>query len=78
LGNPWLVTTLWQAQYYIKSQNTDKAKTLLGWVANHAGPSGMFPEQVDPETGEPIGVMPLVWSHAAFVETVLLLSGIIS
>jgi GH15 family glucan-1,4-alpha-glucosidase len=78
LGNPWLVTTLWQAQYYIKSQNTDKAKTLLEWVANHAGPSGMFPEQVDPETGEPIGVMPLVWSHAAFVETVLLLSGIIS
>jgi GH15 family glucan-1,4-alpha-glucosidase len=36
----------------------------------------MLPEQVDPESGEAVGVSPLVWSHATFIDTILLLSGI--
>jgi glucoamylase len=78
LGNPWIVATLWQAQYYIKTQRPEQAKELIKWTMEHCGPSGMLPEQVDPETGDSIGVMPLVWSHAAFVDTVLMLAGVIS
>jgi len=76
LGNPWMVCTLWMAQYYIKSGQADKARQTLDLVIKHASASGMLPEQIDPETGEAVGVSPLVWSHATFIDTVLLLSGI--
>jgi glucoamylase len=75
-GNPWIITTLWMAQYYIKKQQPDKATKLIDWVASHASNSGMLSEQIDPETSDPVGVSPLVWSHANFVDTMLLLFGI--
>jgi GH15 family glucan-1,4-alpha-glucosidase len=28
-------------------------------------------EQINPTTGEPASVMPLIWSHAEFINTVL-------
>lgn len=74
MGNPWFVTTLWLAQYYIRQKNTDKAKELLDWAVDHMLPSGVMAEQVHPETGDSISVAPLVWSHAEFVNTVLDLS----
>ncbi|MBX4199418.1 hypothetical protein KW789_00800 [Candidatus Saccharibacteria bacterium] len=74
LGNPWIITTLWMAQYYMKSGQKDKAVQIMDWALDKAGPSGMFPEQVDPEDGSPVGVNPLVWSHSTFVETALMLS----
>jgi oligosaccharide amylase len=70
-GNPWFVTTLWLAQYYIAQAKTkaelDKAIGIMEWVARHALPSGVLAEQVDPYTNEPISVSPLTWSHATFV-----------
>jgi glucoamylase len=78
LGNPWIVATLWMAQYYIKTNQAAKATKIIDWVQAHASPSGMLPEQVDPESGEAVGVSPLVWSHATFIDTILLLSGITS
>jgi GH15 family glucan-1,4-alpha-glucosidase len=77
-GNPWIVCTLWMAQYYIKNQQQDKARQLIDWTQEHSSASGMLSEQIDPESGEQLGVSPLVWSHATFIDTVLLLSGIIS
>ncbi len=74
LGNPWIITTLWLAQYYIGSGRADEAAKLIGWVMDRAGASGMLSEQVDPNTGIGVGVTPLVWSHSTFVETVLMLS----
>jgi glucoamylase len=73
LGNPWVVCTLWMAQYYIKKNQTDKAVKLVDWAAAHTSGSGMLPEQVDPESGEALGVSPLIWSHADFIDTVLML-----
>jgi glucoamylase len=70
-GNPWFVTTLWLAQYYIALAKTkaelDKAINIMEWVAAHALPSGVLAEQVNPYTNEPISVSPLTWSHATFV-----------
>jgi len=70
-GNPWFVTTLWVAQYYIRTKQLDKAKQYVDWMLKHALPSGMLSEQLNPVDGTPIGVTPLVWTHAELVNTVL-------
>jgi GH15 family glucan-1,4-alpha-glucosidase len=73
-GNPWFVTTLWLAQYYIALAKTktelDKAFDIMHWAADHALPSGVLAEQVNPDTNEPISVSPLTWSHATFIAVV--------
>lgn len=75
-GNPWFVTTLWLAQYYIRANHTEQASQLIVWCLEHASSSGMLSEQVHPETGVHTGVSPLVWSHAELVNTVLDISDI--
>lgn len=73
-GNPWFVTTLWLAQYYIATAKTknelDKALEIMRWTAQHSLPSGVLAEQVNPNTNEPISVSPLTWSHATFIAAV--------
>ncbi len=75
-GNPWIVTTLWQAQHIISRAKgeADLAKVveLLHWVHTLAAPSGILPEQVDPVTGASRSASPLAWSHAEYVTTVLM------
>lgn len=71
LGNPWFVTTLWMAQYYIRTKQLDKAKHYVQWTMDRALPSGALSEQVNPSTGEIVSVTPLAWSHAEFINTVL-------
>ncbi len=71
VGNPWLVTTLWMAQYYIRVGKLDRSKQLLAWVQEHCLPSGVMPEQVDPTDGKPVSVAPLIWSQAEYINTVL-------
>jgi GH15 family glucan-1,4-alpha-glucosidase len=70
-GNPWFVTTLWLAQYYATNGNTDKASKLVDWTLSLQLPSGMLSEQVEPSTGVPISVTPLVWSHAELINAIL-------
>lgn len=70
-GNPWFVTTLWLAQYYIQMRDMPKAAELVNWTMQRALPSGALSEQIDPEDSSTVGVAPLVWSHAEFINTVL-------
>lgn len=70
-GNPWIVCTLWLAQYLQAAGEIDQAKQLLEWASARALQSGVLSEQFDPETGFAIGVTPLVWSHAEFINTSL-------
>ncbi len=70
-GNPWIVSTLWLAQYYGVTGQKDKATELLDWCLSRELPSGVLSEQFDPENGSPLGVTPLVWSHAEMVNTLL-------
>ena len=48
-GNPWFVTTLWLAQYYIASAKTkddlSRAEGIMDWVADRALPSGVLAER---------------------------------
>lgn len=74
-GNPWFICTLWLAQYEIERAKTipeleERARPLMQWVVDHALPSGVLAEQVNPYTGEPMSVSPLTWSHATFVSAV--------
>jgi GH15 family glucan-1,4-alpha-glucosidase len=76
MGNPWIIATLWIAQYYIRTQQLDRARDIADWAMGHALHSGMLPEQINPDTGYAVSVTPLVWSHAEFVNTLLDLSKI--
>ena len=74
-GNPWFICTMWLAQYEIEkaksvSELDAHALPCMRWVVDHALPSGVLAEQVNPYTGAPMSVSPLTWSHATFVAVV--------
>lgn len=71
LGNPWIVTSLWLAQYFIAVNDDESANLLIDWAINRAYNSGILGEQFDPDTGLNLGVAPLVWSHAEMINTIL-------
>jgi GH15 family glucan-1,4-alpha-glucosidase len=73
--NPWFVCTYWLAQYYVQSKQTQKARAIVDWSLTHTLNSGIMSEQIHPVTGSPLGVAPLVWSHAELINTVLDISG---
>ncbi|CAN5799531.1 glycoside hydrolase family 15 protein [soil metagenome] len=74
-GNPWLICTLWLAQYEIaRAQNVEELKRAvpyLEWAAARTSHSGVLAEQFDPHTGMPISVSPLTWSHATAIIAVM-------
>lgn len=69
--NPWFVCSLWLAQMYIQLGKIDQAKQLLAWSLKYTLEGGIMSEQIHPETGQPLGVAPLVWSHAELINTSL-------
>jgi GH15 family glucan-1,4-alpha-glucosidase len=71
LGNPWAVSTLWLGQYYAGIGETEKAQSMLQWALDRELPSGTLSEQYDPENGVLLSVVPLVWSHAEMINTIL-------
>jgi oligosaccharide amylase len=77
LSNPWIITTLWEAQLELNkpnlvASNLGYVEQVLDWVAQHMYQSGVLSEQIDPYTGASLSATPLVWSHSVLVETVLL------
>jgi GH15 family glucan-1,4-alpha-glucosidase len=71
-GNWWNITSLWLAQYYIETEQRDKAQKILSWVTDHASKgTGTLSEQLSPVNGSIVSVAPLTWSHAEFVATLL-------
>lgn len=72
-GNPWIITTLWYAQWKIAVaqtvQDLIEPVAMLEWAAKWASPTGLLPEQLHPQSGKPLSVSPLTWSHAEYVNT---------
>ncbi len=66
-GNPWTITTLWLARYYVRAGDIPRAVEALAWVSSHAQGSGVLSEQVNPYDGSPLSASPLAWAHAEFV-----------
>lgn len=76
LSNPWLITTMWEALRKVSGDQIDQqdlnaVEKTLAWVAEHAYPSGVLAEQLEPHTGRSLSATPLVWSHAVYVDLVL-------
>jgi GH15 family glucan-1,4-alpha-glucosidase len=73
-GNPWIICTLWMANYEIElassMEELESPKQILSWVLQQALPSGILPEQLNPFDGSPLSVAPLTWSHATYIHTV--------
>lgn len=74
-GNPWILTTLWYAEYLIANARAEadfeRVREIFSWVVRHAQSSGVLSEQLHPQTGEQICAAPLTWAHAEYVSTVL-------
>ncbi len=74
-GNPWILCTLWLAEWYIararSAAELSRPLELLRWAVSRGLPSGVLPEQVHPYDGRPLSVSPLTWSHAQFVHATL-------
>ena len=74
-GNPWVVTTLWLAEYEIaratNKKQLDVVRGRLQWTLDRANEAGMLSEQYDSERCTPTSVTPLTWSHAQYVTTFL-------
>ena len=68
-GNPWVISNLWLANYYLNKGEKKKAEECLGFVVKSATEHGFLPEQVDNKTMKPAWVIGLGWSHAMFVTT---------
>ncbi|WP_457628015.1 glycoside hydrolase family 15 protein [Persephonella sp.] len=73
-GNPWVITTMWLADWYIATNQIEEAIRLLRWATERQSEAGLLAEQYNPETGAPLSVTPLTWSHAGFCYTVQNLS----
>jgi glucoamylase len=71
LGNWWIITTLWSAQYYAETGRIDDAKRILTWVNSRADTTGVLPEQISPRDDSQVSVSPLTWSHAEYLSTLL-------
>jgi GH15 family glucan-1,4-alpha-glucosidase len=73
-GNPWFMCTMWLAQWFIATANDTgdlkPAQDIIDWVVGHQLPGGLLSEQLDPNSGAPLSVSPLTWSHAEFIVTV--------
>ena len=72
--NPWVITTLWMAQYLIKKAtklpHLKEPLDLLNWTCSHATTGGVLAEQMHPNTRVHLSTAPLTWSHAEYVLTV--------
>ena len=69
--NPWVITTLWMAQYLIKKATKltelKEPLELLVWTCSHATTGGVLAEQMHPNTRAHLSTAPLTWSHAEYV-----------
>jgi len=81
-GNPWIITTIWLAEYYLKlakkPEDLDKVFEILEWVLDKSKFSGILPEQLHPFNKQNISATPLIWSHSEYVKLLLQLSDKIS
>lgn len=68
--NSWIISTLWLAQWHIALGNPGRALELIAWCSRNTHPTGLMPEQIA-DNGSFRSVLPLMWSHSAFVLTVL-------
>lgn len=66
-GNPWTISNLWLANYYLEAGEKKKAKECFNYVVNTATEHGFIAEQINNQTMSPAWVIGLGWAHALFI-----------
>ena len=66
-GKPWVIATLWMANYYIEIGKKQQAKECFDYVVKTSAKHGFLAEQINNETMAPDWVIGLGWSHAMFI-----------
>lgn len=66
-GKPWVIATLWMANYYLEAGEDKKAKECFDYVVKTSAKHGFLAEQIDNSTMKADWVIGLGWSHAMFV-----------
>ncbi|PWK13364.1 glycoside hydrolase family 15 protein [Tumebacillus permanentifrigoris] len=70
-GNPWVLCSLWLALDANRRGDAATVREVLEWVLDNQTQTGLLPEQVDKNHGGPGWVVPLTWSHAMYVLTIV-------
>lgn len=66
-NNPWIISNLWMAEYYLDAGNKKLAKECFKFAVISANKHGLLPEQINNQTRE-LWVIGLGWSHAMFID----------
>ena len=66
-GKPWVIATLWMANYYIEIGEKEKARECFDYIVKTSTKHGFLAEQINNETMSPDWVIGLGWSHAMFI-----------
>jgi len=66
----FLAGTFWVAHYWVKRGELAKATEQIGRGLAYANDLGLFPEEIDPNSGEMLGNIPLGLVHGSFLAAV--------
>jgi GH15 family glucan-1,4-alpha-glucosidase len=71
LEGAFLPCTFWLASTLARSGQHEEAKAILDRVDKAFGQLGIYPEEIDPDTGAALGNMPMIFSHAEHLKAVM-------
>ena len=66
----FLICSFWLASALSEIRETDQARELCERLLNHAGPLGLFAEELDPDSGRHWGNYPQAFTHLALINAV--------
>jgi GH15 family glucan-1,4-alpha-glucosidase len=69
----FIVCSFWMVQNLAMLGELDEAERLFRLQLRRASPLGLFAEEIDPRTGQQLGNYPLALSHAALINTAMIL-----
>ena len=69
----FLFTSFWMVQNLALTDRLEEAERLFAALLRHGGPLGLLAEEVDPATLEQVGNFPQALSHAAVINTAVIL-----
>jgi alpha,alpha-trehalase len=66
----FLICSFWLASALSEIRETDRARELCERLLEHAGPLGLFAEELDPDSGRHWGNYPQAFTHLALINAV--------
>ena len=69
------ICTAWMIEAYLRTGRRADAEELFAQMLDCAGPTGLLPEQYDPEGERGLGNHPQAYSHLGLIRCALLLDG---